>query len=172
MSQPLIFTEQRLLPRAIDVLLTIFAWIAFLHLIHEGLVVALMEPRHMEVRPFLTTLDTVTFYIFIALMNGLFLIGWAKYNQFRFKVERRKRRPGCEHHEIAESLQISPSLVMEMSKGKHLTVYHHDSGHISYVVVEHYMADNLLPSSETTLLELQLPFSELTVQIKGEHERG
>lgn len=52
MSQPLIFTEQRLLPRVIDVLLTIFAWIAFLHLIHEGLVVALMEPRHMEVRPF------------------------------------------------------------------------------------------------------------------------
>ncbi|MGL5371650.1 MAG: poly-beta-1,6-N-acetyl-D-glucosamine biosynthesis protein PgaD, partial [Plesiomonas shigelloides] len=27
MSQPLIFTEQRLLPRVIDVLLTIFAWV-------------------------------------------------------------------------------------------------------------------------------------------------
>lgn len=29
MSQPLIFTEQRLLPRIIDVLLTIFAWLVF-----------------------------------------------------------------------------------------------------------------------------------------------
>lgn len=29
MSQPLIFTEQRLLPRIIDVLLTLFAWLVF-----------------------------------------------------------------------------------------------------------------------------------------------
>jgi biofilm PGA synthesis protein PgaD len=46
------------------------------------------------VRPFFTTLDTVTFYILVALVNGLVLIGWAKYNQFRFRVERRSRRPG------------------------------------------------------------------------------
>ncbi|MCW1113425.1 hypothetical protein OKC77_23610, partial [Escherichia coli] len=31
MSQPLIFTERRLLPRIIDVLLTIFAWVGFLY---------------------------------------------------------------------------------------------------------------------------------------------
>ena len=128
MSQPLIFTEQRLLPRVIDVLLTIFAWVAFLHLIHEGLVIALMEPRHMEVRPFFNTLDTVTFYIFIALMNGLFLIGWAKYNQFRFRVERRSRRPGLEDHELAESLRITRELVTELNKARVLTVHHHESG--------------------------------------------
>lgn len=164
MNQPLIFTEQRLLPRVIDVLLTIFAWVAFLHLIYKGLIIALMEQRYIEVRPFFNILDTVTLYIFIALMNGLFLIGWAKYNQFRFKVERRKRRPECEHHELAESLHISSSLVMKMSKGKRLTVYHHDSGYISDVVVEHYITDNLLPPPKPTLLALPSPLNELTEQ--------
>ena len=38
MSQPLIFTERRLLPRIIDVLLTIFALVGFLYLIYKGLI--------------------------------------------------------------------------------------------------------------------------------------
>lgn len=99
MSQPLIFTEQRLLPRIIDVLLTLFAWVGFLYLIYKGLITALAHSPYIGVRPFFTTLDTVTFYILVALVNGLVLIGWAKYNQFRFRVERRSRRPGLEDRE-------------------------------------------------------------------------
>ena len=105
MNQPLIFTERRLLPRIIDVLLTLIAWVGFLYLIYKGLITALAHSPYMGVRPFFTTLDTVTFYILVALVNGLVLIGWAKYNQFRFRVERRSRRPGLEDHELAESLR-------------------------------------------------------------------
>ena len=92
MNQPLIFTERRLLPRIIDVLLTAIAWVGFIYLIYKGLITALAHSPYMGVRPFFTTLDTVTFYILVALVNGLVLIGWAKYNQFRFRVERRSRR--------------------------------------------------------------------------------
>ena len=70
MSQPLIFTERRLLPRIIDVLLTIFAWVGFLYLIYKGLITALAHSPYMGVRPFFTTLDTVTFYILVALVHG------------------------------------------------------------------------------------------------------
>jgi biofilm PGA synthesis protein PgaD len=52
MSQPLIFTERRLLPRIIDVLLTIFAWVGFLYLIYKGLITALAHSPYMGVRPF------------------------------------------------------------------------------------------------------------------------
>ncbi len=61
MNQPLIFTEQRFLPRAIDVLLTLVAWIGFIYLIYKGLITALTHSPYMGVRPFFTTLDTVTF---------------------------------------------------------------------------------------------------------------
>jgi len=102
-NQPLIFTERRLLPRIIDVLLTLIAWVGFLYLIYKGLITALAHSPYMGVRPFFTTLDTVTFYILVALVNGLVLIGWAKYNQFRLRVERRSRRPGLEDHELADN---------------------------------------------------------------------
>lgn len=58
MNQPLIFTERRLLPRVIDVVLTLIAWIGFLYLIYKGLIVALAHSPHIGVRPFFTTLDT------------------------------------------------------------------------------------------------------------------
>ena len=61
MNQPLIFTERRLLPRIIDVLLTLIAWVGFLYLIYKGLITALAHSPYMGVRPFFTTLDTVTF---------------------------------------------------------------------------------------------------------------
>ncbi len=144
MSQPLIFTERRLLPRIIDVLLTIFAWVGFLYLIYKGLITALAHSPYMGVRPFFTTLDTVTFYILVALVNGLVLIGWAKYNQFRFRVERRSRRPGLEDHELAESLRITRELVTELNKARVLTVHHHENGEISHIDVDKHIADNRL----------------------------
>lgn len=161
MSQPLIFTEQRVWPRVIDVLLTILAWGAFLHLIYNGLILALMQSTYIGIRPFFSTLDTVTLYFCIALINGLLLIGWAKYNQFRFSVERRKRRFGCNDQELAESLHMAPSLVMAMSQGRRLTVYHHENGYISYVVIESYLVDDRLLQPQPLMLEILSPIRVL-----------
>lgn len=47
MNQPLIFTERRLLPRIIDVLLTLIAWVGFLYLIYKGLITALAHSPYM-----------------------------------------------------------------------------------------------------------------------------
>lgn len=94
MNQPLIFTERRLLPRIIDVLLTAIAWVGFIYLIYKGLITALAHSPYMGVRPFFTTLDTVTFYILVALVNGLVLIGWAKYNGFVFGSNAAVADPG------------------------------------------------------------------------------
>ncbi|HHN8542830.1 poly-beta-1,6-N-acetyl-D-glucosamine biosynthesis protein PgaD [Citrobacter cronae] len=168
MSQPLIFTERRLLPRIIDVLLTIFAWVGFLYLIYKGLITALAHSPYMGVRPFFTTLDTVTFYILVALVNGLVLIGWAKYNQFRFRVERRSRRPGLEEHELAESLRITRELVTELNKARVLTVHHHENGEISHIDVDKHIADNRLPPPTPAMLEYLPPEREPSLQKRPE----
>ncbi|CAM7880520.1 hypothetical protein CIFRMA203M1_11085 [Citrobacter freundii] len=55
MNQPLIFTERRLLPRIIDVLLTLIAWVGFLYLIYKGLITALAHSPYMGVRVMLPT---------------------------------------------------------------------------------------------------------------------
>lgn len=145
MSQPLIFTEQRFIPRLIDVILTLIAWVGFSYLIYKGLITALAHSPFMGLRPFFTTLNTVSFYALVALINGLVLIGWAKYNQLRFRVERRNRKPGLEDNELAVSMHITPELAMELNKGRVLTVFHYENGEIEHIEVAKNIVDNLLP---------------------------
>ncbi|MCT4703845.1 poly-beta-1,6-N-acetyl-D-glucosamine biosynthesis protein PgaD [Enterobacteriaceae bacterium H20N1] len=150
MNQPLIFTERRLVPRLMDMILTLVAWIGFSYLIYNGLITALAHSPFMGLRPFFTTLNTVTFYMLVALANGLLLIGWAKYNQHRFRVERRNRRPGLEKTELAASLHITDRVAYDLSQGRVLTVYHHENGEIERVEVSNGVLDNLLPPPNAT----------------------
>nr|WP_318381401.1 poly-beta-1,6-N-acetyl-D-glucosamine biosynthesis protein PgaD [uncultured Enterobacter sp.] len=141
MNQPLIFTEQRVFPRALDAVLTAIAWIGFSYLIYAGLIAAIAHSPYMGIRPFFTTLNTVTFYLVVAAINGLVLIGWAKYNQLRFRIERRKRRPGLEKHELAASFAITPELALEMSKGRVFTLAHYDTGAIDRIWLAKMLAE-------------------------------
>jgi len=141
MNQPLIFTEQRVFPRVMDVVLTLMAWAGFSYLIYAGLITALSHTPFVEDRPFFSTLDTLSFYLMVALINGAVLIGWAKYNQLRFRIERRKRKPGLEKEEVAASLHITPELALALSKGQVLTLAHYDTGAIDRVLIAKLLAE-------------------------------
>lgn len=145
MNQPLIFTELRLIPRVVDAILTLTAWIGFSYLIYNGLITALAHSPFIGIRPFFTTLNTVTFYALVALVNGLLLIGWAKYNQHRFRVERRSRRPGLEKKELATSLHLTEQAAYGLNHGRVLTVFHNENGEIGHVEIVKGVLDNLLP---------------------------
>lgn len=153
MEHPLIFTERRKLPIIIDLVLTAAAWLGFCYLISQGLVKALTENAFVGPRPFQSTLVTLAIYFIIALLNGLGLIMWAKYNQFRFRTERRKRRPALATKELAMSFHITPELVSELNKSRVLTVHHNSHGGIDHVDVKQGIGDNLLPAPA---LKLQL----------------
>lgn len=141
MNEPLIFTEQRVFPRVMDAVLTLVAWLGFSYLIYTGLMVALAESPDSGVRPFYSTYGTVMLYMAVALLIGAVLIGWAKYNQHRFRVERRRRRPGLEKHEVAASFSITPELALELSKARVLTLAHYDTGAIDRVYMAKLLAD-------------------------------
>ncbi|MEH5011508.1 poly-beta-1,6-N-acetyl-D-glucosamine biosynthesis protein PgaD [Phytobacter diazotrophicus] len=141
MIEPLIFTEQRLFPRMLDVFLTLVAWLGFCWLIYSGLVVAIKHDPFMGVRPFYTTLSTLSVYLLVACMISLTLIGWAKYNQLRFRVERRRRRPGLEAHEVAASFNITPELAQAMSRAQVFTLAHYDTGAIDRVWMAKMLAE-------------------------------
>ncbi|QFH72587.1 poly-beta-1,6-N-acetyl-D-glucosamine biosynthesis protein PgaD [Enterobacter sp. E76] len=160
MEQPLIFTEQRKLPKFIDTVLTIAAWLGFGYLIYLGLVKALSENAFMGPRPFESTLVTLALYFLIALVNGLVLILWAKYNQLRFRVERRKRRQALAPKELAVSFHITPELVTELNKARVLTVHHNSMGGISYVDIKQGINDNLLPAPPLKLQMMPPPLRQ------------
>lgn len=168
MNQPLIFTERRLLSCIIDVLLTAVVWVGSIYLIYKGLIAAPVRSPYMGVQPFFTTLDTVMFYILVALVDDLVLIGRAKYNQFRFRVERHNRRPGLEDHELAESLRITRELATEPSKARVLTVHHHENSETSHIDVDRDIADNRLSPSVPAMLEYLPSEPQPSIQRKPE----
>lgn len=59
------------------------------------------------------------------------LIGWAKYNQVRFRVERRSRRPGLVQQEVAKSFAITAQDVTALSSHDVLRVHHDEHGQIT-----------------------------------------
>ncbi|PHM63643.1 poly-beta-1,6-N-acetyl-D-glucosamine biosynthesis protein PgaD [Xenorhabdus ishibashii] len=131
MKEPLIFTEQRLWPRIIDILLTILAWVGFIYLFILGLFYA----SHNGPKPFISTLftselGTIALYIAIAIFNAFLLIGWAKYNQHRFKIERRRHRPALTYAEIAQSFALEHELLDTLRQSKVSSITYDNHGHI------------------------------------------
>lgn len=61
---------------------------------------------------------------------------------------------GLEHHELAESMRITPELVTELNKAVVLTVHHHENGEISHVDVDKHIADNRLPPPTPAMLTM------------------
>ncbi|KQN57794.1 MULTISPECIES: poly-beta-1,6-N-acetyl-D-glucosamine biosynthesis protein PgaD [unclassified Erwinia] len=133
MASPLIFTARSWLPRFIDLLLTLLAWCGFIWLFVTGLLHILHSTPYGGPRPLSSGMDTLTLYFAIALFNALVLIGWAKYNQLRFRTERRRRRPGLDPDEVAESFAISESDVSVLSSNDLLRVTHDRQGRITGV---------------------------------------
>lgn len=133
MTSPLIFTARSWLPRLIDLILTLLAWCGFIWLFTTGLLHILHTTPYGGPRPLTSGMDTLTLYFAIALFNALVLIGWAKYNQMRFRTERRRRRPGLEQDEVAESFAISESDVSILNSNDLLRVSHDRQGRITGV---------------------------------------
>ncbi|MBI6547417.1 poly-beta-1,6-N-acetyl-D-glucosamine biosynthesis protein PgaD [Xenorhabdus lircayensis] len=130
MKDPLIFTEQRLSPRLIDILLTILAWVGFIYLFTLGL----FNSPHNGPSPFTSVstleLESITLYIAIALFNALLLIGWAKYNQQRFSIERRRHQPALTHAEMAKSFILEKKLLDALRQSKVSSITYDNHGHI------------------------------------------
>lgn len=133
MTDPLIFTARGWLPRTLDFLLTLLGWGGFIWLFSTGLLHVIQTLPFGGPRPLVSGLNTLMLYIAVALFNALLLIGWAKYNQLRFRVERRRRRPGLEPVEVAQSFAISPQDLSLMSRSALLRIHHDGQGRITQV---------------------------------------
>ncbi|MDY0208037.1 MAG: poly-beta-1,6-N-acetyl-D-glucosamine biosynthesis protein PgaD [Pseudomonas sp.] len=136
MSHPLIVTERRLLPRLFDTLLTLIAGIGFIWLIYQGVVSILQTQQEDEINLLRPTFTTLAIYLLIVLVNSLFLILWAKYNQLRFRVERRTRRPDISDDQLATHFGLSPEVLAQLNQSQIAVVNYDNDGAVVDVNVK------------------------------------
>ena len=122
MNHPLIMTERSQLLRVIDIVLTIIAWVGFLWLIYQG--IALVLGAHT----WTLIIGTLVFYALIALANSVLLILWARYNQARFREERRERREALSEGQLALRFGLIPDVLEKLYRAQIARVYYDEDG--------------------------------------------
>ena len=123
----LILTEHRLAPRLFDAALTLIA--------REDscfsctpLWMQLTEEGDHRWNAIIASFNTVLVYLLIAAFNGWLLILWYQYNR---RAHVRRRHPEMlRHDELAQSFNVTPQIMSEMSQYNLLTVYHDQIGRI------------------------------------------
>lgn len=133
MSHPLICTERRILPRLLDTLFTLIAWVGFGWLVCQGLINVLQAQPEAGTRPLALNIGTISMYLLIALVNAMLLVLWARYNQRRFAVERRQRRDGLPDETLARLSGLPAERLQQMQLTRSMVVSHDADGSITEV---------------------------------------
>lgn len=124
----------------LDAALTAVAWIGFGLLCVTGVLAILEEASAGPGVPFwsamLPTMGTLSLYVVVSLINGVVLLSWALYNQFRFAgLDRRKPIPALENDELARSFCLPMHRLDALQRAKVAIVAHENDGAIADVYV-------------------------------------
>lgn len=130
----LIVTERRKLPRVVDAVLTLLAWFAFAYLFLTGFVAVLQtKPSAQEHGHFgllFATFATLATYFIIGLVNALILFGWALYNEWAHRVERRSPIADLSAEQMCRSFDLPLALMHTLRDNQVNSVYHDADGNI------------------------------------------
>ncbi len=130
MKQPLVITELRTLPRLLDILLTLLAWFAFIWLVYHGVITVLQTSHEMDSWLQQLVSGAAKIYYLVALAVIVMFLGWAKYNQIRFQLERRQRQTRMTDEELSESLGLPLDLYRHFQELKVFAVDHCADGKV------------------------------------------
>lgn len=123
------------LARAADLVVTIIAWILFIILLYRGVLDAGTKPQSGPrplVPDLLSTFDTLTLYLLIALINAMILVGWALYNQFRFRGRDRREPIGAlPDRKLARGFRVKEDVLKELRSTRSVVVFHDEEGNFA-----------------------------------------
>lgn len=134
----LIRTQQRLLPRLIDITLTLAAWFGMAYLVVQGVKGLLQggqnSPRLWFGIEFLQTLDTLLIYLLVGLAIGAVLLAWAKYNERRADwYQRRERMPDICERGLSANFQVSLPILDCLQNQQVLILHNHAHGALAAI---------------------------------------
>lgn len=134
----IIRTRQRPFLVVVDVILTVVAWVGLLYLLFRGLwplfASRISEPA-IDNSAF-DALGTLEIYLWVALVNALILIGWARYQQRKSRsfAQRRLPSPVIDDAGLSKSFKLSDDRFQKLRTPGVMTIHNDQEGDISNVV--------------------------------------
>lgn len=144
----LIRTRQRPVMLAIDILLTLMAWIGLVVLLVRGLLPMLETHGGPRIdAPIFAALGTLQIYLWIALVNAAILIGWARYQQRRGKyfAQRRIQAQALSDDGLSESFSLGAGDLAQLRQPGVLVIHNDHEGGVSEVSAHVSRAASLAP---------------------------
>ncbi|MHC8384372.1 poly-beta-1,6-N-acetyl-D-glucosamine biosynthesis protein PgaD [Pseudomonas sp. LB3P14] len=163
----IIRTRQRPFLVVIDVFFTVLAWIGLLYLLLSGLW-PLFDSRdgpRIDASVF-DALGTLQIYLWVALLNAVILISWARYQQRKSKryAQRRLPAPVVDDHGLSKSFKLSGDRLQKLRTLGSMTIHNDQEGDVSHVVTHFFPITPTLKPSALAPLEhprvIRLPAEE------------
>ncbi|VVO85783.1 hypothetical protein PS876_02747 [Pseudomonas fluorescens] len=134
----IIRTRQRPILVVIDVILTVLAWVGLLFLLMRGLW-PLMETHAGAPRIDSSAFDalgTLQIYLWIAVVNAVILIAWARYQQRKSRsfAQRRLPSPVIDDAGLSKSFKLCDDRLQKLRTPGVMTIHNDQEGDISHVV--------------------------------------
>ncbi|WP_095082055.1 poly-beta-1,6-N-acetyl-D-glucosamine biosynthesis protein PgaD [Pseudomonas sp. Irchel s3h17] len=133
----IIRTRQRPFLVVVDVFFTVLAWIGLLYLLVRGLW-PLLDTRggpRIDVSVF-DALGTLQIYLWVALLNAVILISWARYQQRKSRSFARRRLPApvVDDHGLKASFKLSTEHLTQLRYPGTMVIHNDEAGDVSHVV--------------------------------------
>lgn len=136
----IIRTRQRPFLMVVDVVLTILAWIGLVYLLARGLMP--MVDSHAGPRINVSLFDALTtlqFYAWVAVINAVLLISWARYRQRRHRqYPPRLPAPVVDSQRLSERFKLSDETFAQMRQSGIVIVHNDEEGGISHVTTKFF----------------------------------
>jgi len=132
----LVVTQRSHAGYMLDSLLTLGGWLLFFFLFAAGIVAILRGEMRGPDSPLLpqimlASVITIVGYIITMAINSLILIGWAKYNQYRFSGKDRRKPPlPLTAERLCTSFAIPPTLLERARMTRVMVIQHDEDGAI------------------------------------------
>ncbi|BCQ58461.1 biofilm PGA synthesis protein PgaD [Pseudomonas sp. NFPP10] len=143
----IIRTRQRPFMVIVDVVLTVLAWVGLLYLLVRGLIPLLDSHEGPRIEAgMLDALTTLQFYAWVAVLNAVLLISWARYRQRRNKsYPPRLPAPVVDDKRLSETFKLNDATFAQMRQPGTMIVHNDEEGGISHVTTQFY---RILPEDQ------------------------
>jgi biofilm PGA synthesis protein PgaD len=134
----IIRTRQRPFLVVVDVFLTVLAWVGLLYLLVRGLW-PLIETHAGGLRidnSAFEALGTLQIYLWVALVNAVILISWARYQQRKSRsfAQRRLAAPVVDDDGLSKSFKLCDDRLQKLRSPGVITIHNNQDGDVSHVV--------------------------------------
>ncbi|KZN17111.1 MULTISPECIES: poly-beta-1,6-N-acetyl-D-glucosamine biosynthesis protein PgaD [Pseudomonas] len=140
----IIRTRQRPFLVVIDVFLTVLAWVGLLYLLVRGLwpLVDTHDGPRIDAS-FFDALGTLQIYLWVALLNAVILITWARYQQRKSKsfAQRRLPAPVVDDQGLSKSFKLTGDRLAKLRTPGSMTIHNDQDGDVSHVVTHFFPVD-------------------------------